>query len=348
MSRYKKSHLRLVADLLEKEPRQPAARPASRNNMNDPTTIIRHYSQKDFDKVHRFWTEVAQLEENNDPVPQQNPIENFGRPNYIPEENLFVAEKDEDIAGYVDVIPELKIGRVILSLLISPEYAKTGLTERLVERAIERATGLKADRVHVNIGQDDSTAKELYSNMGFKLVRRFLELGLGLSRFDLPKIQGDSYRCRPMNQGEEDRMRKVQNRAFLNAWGFNPNAREDISYWIGLTNTNPGDILLCFDGDRPIGYCWTVTNIDQTRDGEVGKGRIHMLGVDPDYRGKGLGKQVLLAGLSLLTSRDLGHVDLTVDSENEVALALYESLGFAFRTSSLWYEKKLSHSRETS
>ena len=90
----------------------------------------------------------------------------------------------------------------------------------------------------------------------------------------------------------------------------------------------------------PLGYCWTVTNVDQTRDGEVGKGRIHMLGVDPDYRGKGLGKQVLLAGLSLLKSRGLGHVDLTVDSENKAALALYESLGFAVRTRSLWCEKK--------
>jgi len=332
----------LVVDLLKKGPRQPAARDAYRDTMNDPATIIRHYSQKDFDRVNRFWTEVAQLEANNDPVPPQNPIENFKRPNYIPEENLFVAEKDEDIAGYVDVIPELRIGRVILSSLISPEHSKIGLSERLVERAVQRATGLKADGVHVNIGQDDSAAKELYLKMGFKLVRRFLELGLDLSRFDLPKTHRDSHRCRLMKRGEEDILRKLQNRAFFNTWGYSPNTIEDLRYWIGLTNTSPGNVLLCFDGDRPTGYCWTVINVDQTRDRRIETGRIHMLGVDPDYRGKGLGKQVLLAGLSLLKSRGLRRVDLTVDSENRVSLNLYVSLGFAVRTSNLWYEKMLA------
>jgi len=307
--------------------------------MNDPTTMIRHYSQEDFDKIRRFWAEVSQCEANNGPVPQQNPIENIGRPNYIPEENLFIAEKDEDIAGYVDVIPELKIGRVILNLRVHPKYKKTGLTETLVERALDRAKGLKADRAHVNIGHDDPGAKELYSKMGFKPVRRFLELGPDLSEFDWQKTYRDSHQCRLMKQGEEDVLRTVQNRAFLNAWGYSPNSMADLTYWIGITKTSPGDIVLCFDGGRPIGYCWTVINVDQTRDGKAANGRIHMLGVDPDYRGQGFGKRVLLAGLSLLESRGLKRVDLTVDSENNVSLNLYVSLGFAVRTSNLWYEK---------
>jgi mycothiol synthase len=67
-----------------------------------------------------------------------------------------------------------------------------------------------------------------------------------------------------------------------------------------------------------------------------------MFGVDPDYRGKGTGKRVLLAGLAHLKSKSLQVVELTVDSENEVACALYESIGFRVRTSSLWYEKAVS------
>jgi ribosomal protein S18 acetylase RimI-like enzyme len=151
-----------------------------------------------------------------------------------------------------------------------------------------------------------------------------------------------------MKRGEEDIMRKLQNRAFFNAWGYSPNSVEELRYWIGITNTSPGNVLFCFDGDRPTGYCWTVVKVEETGDKRIEKGRIHMLGVDPDYRGKGLGKQVLLAGLSLLKSRGLRNVDLTVDSENRVSISLYVSLGFAFRMSNLWYEKKISHSQTVS
>ena len=66
-----------------------------------------------------------------------------------------------------------------------------------------------------------------------------------------------------------------------------------------------------------------------------------MLGVDPDHWGRGIGKQVLLAGLSYLKSRGLRVVELTVDSKNKAACALYSSVGFKLWTSSLWYEKKL-------
>jgi mycothiol synthase len=66
-----------------------------------------------------------------------------------------------------------------------------------------------------------------------------------------------------------------------------------------------------------------------------------MLGVDPDYRGSGLGRKLLLAGLSYLKRKGLQIAELTVDSENKVACALYKSMGFKPWTSSLWYEKRL-------
>ena len=67
-----------------------------------------------------------------------------------------------------------------------------------------------------------------------------------------------------------------------------------------------------------------------------------MLGVDPDYRGKEIGKRVLLAGLARLKSKSLPVAELTVDSENKAACALYKSIGFKVRTSSLWYEKVIN------
>ena len=70
-----------------------------------------------------------------------------------------------------------------------------------------------------------------------------------------------------------------------------------------------------------------------------------MIGVDPDYRNTGIGRELLLAGLSYLKSQGLEVAQLTVDSENWVARALYRSLGFEVCHTSLWYEKRLGRAR---
>jgi len=67
-----------------------------------------------------------------------------------------------------------------------------------------------------------------------------------------------------------------------------------------------------------------------------------MLGVDPDYRGKGIGKELLLAGLAHIKSKGLQVAELTVDSENEAACALYQSIGFQVRSNTFWYEKLIN------
>ena len=67
--------------------------------------------------------------------------------------------------------------------------------------------------------------------------------------------------------------------------------------------------------------------------------RAHRERLQPDYRGRGIGKKTLLAGLHYLQSKGVRVVKLTVDSENKSALALYSSVGFKPQTVSLWYEK---------
>ena len=72
-----------------------------------------------------------------------------------------------------------------------------------------------------------------------------------------------------------------------------------------------------------------------------------MLGADPDYRGKGVGKRALLAGLAHLKSKGLQVAELTVDSGNKAALTLYRSVGFKVWMSSLWYEKAINQGKDS-
>jgi mycothiol synthase len=64
-----------------------------------------------------------------------------------------------------------------------------------------------------------------------------------------------------------------------------------------------------------------------------------MLGVDPDHRGKGIGRELMMVGLARLRNRGLTAAELTVDSENKAACALYQAIGFEVEVRTLWYEK---------
>jgi mycothiol synthase len=184
-------------------------------------------------------------------------------------------------------------------------------------------------------------AKELLARMGFTLVRRFLELRLDLYKRHLQEIGNHPPYYRPLQSGEGESLTQLQNRCFAGSWGYNANTLEEINYRIKLPNCSPEDIILAFDSDKPIGYCWTRINPQKNKAPSEGTGRIYMLGVDPDYQGRGLGRQLLLIGLSYLKSKGLRVVELTVDHENKAARTLYKSVGFKLWTRSLWYEKKL-------
>lgn len=310
--------------------------------MSNPTYIIRNYHSEDFDKLVRLGTDVEERGQTECLISPLDLIESLGQPNHSSESNLFIAERAGEIVGYTNVNPELNIGRAVLGWLVHPEHRRRRIAAKLVNRAISRIRELGIKTIHVNILQNSPMAKQLLTKMGFTLIRRYLELRLDLSKALLSEINEICPRCRPLQPGEEERLTQLQNRSFTGSWGYNANTVEGIIYRIHLPNCSPEDIILAFDADKPIGYCWTRITIWQNKTRGEGAGRIYMLGVDPDYQGRGLGRQLLLAGLSYLNRKGLRVVELTVDSENKVACALYKSVGFKLWTSSLWYEKRLN------
>ena len=309
--------------------------------MSNSSYTIRNYQPKDFDKYALLEIEAEKLELTGHSVSPQVVAENLGRLNYTPEQDLFVVEIAGNIVGYMNAAPELTIGRVILDCWICPEHRRRGLATKLLGYATNRAKELRAKVAHVNIAEDNVIAQRVLSRLDFSLIRRFLELRLDIADVHWPDINQAALECRYLQRGEEDKLTQIQNRAFIGTWGYNPNTVEEIIYHTNLSTCSPEDIVLIYEGDKVIGYCWTGIACEGGATSKR-KGRIFMLGVDPDYRGKGTGKKVLLAGLARLKSKGLQVAELTVDSENKAACALYKSIGFKVQTSSFWYEKVIN------
>jgi mycothiol synthase len=308
--------------------------------MNQTTVRIRNYQPADFPKYVQLQAEVEKIEPSGRCVSTQFIAEQLSRPNYCPGRDLFVAEVGNGIVGYVDIETEMAIRRVVLDCTVHPEHRRKGLATELFNRAVDRIKELGIKVVHVNIREDNMIAGQILSQLGCSLVRQFLELGLDIGHVDGSHIH-PAMEWRYLQPGQEDELAKLQNRAFAGTWGYNSNTVETITFRINLSTCSRRDIILAYDDDRAVGCCWTGISCEEGIPSET-KGRIHMLGVDPDHRRRGTGRQLMMVGLARLRNRGLRVAELTVDSENRAGCALYQALGFGVQARTLWYEKLIN------
>ena len=302
---------------------------------------IRNYRPSDFEDYVQLHTETIKLDRSERSISKQRLAESLEHPSFHPEIDLFVAEHGGRIIGYAAVFLEAAIKRAILECMIHPLHRKKGIATKLIGRAIRHAEAAESKVAQVNVPEINLPARNLASRLGFKFIRHFYELKLDLNNIRLPDFEPSGYIIRRLGHNEADKLTHIQNHAFADSWGFNPNTPEEIAYRINTSSCSPENIMMAYLKNYPIGYCWTRIMLEDNPAAGRMKGEIHMLGVDPAYRKKGIGRNVLLAGLADLKSKGVTIVELTADGEEPAALGLYESVGFEVCSRTEWYEKKL-------
>jgi len=90
-----------------------------------------------------------------------------------------------------------------------------------------------------------------------------------------------------------------------------------------IAKRNPQFVAL--DGDRVVGWC-DVRRLEMDATLHWG---ILGIGVVPEYRGRGIGRQLLDRTIAEAWKRGFTRIELTVRTDNERAAALYRQLGFA-------------------
>ena len=87
---------------------------------------------------------------------------------------------------------------------------------------------------------------------------------------------------------------------------------------------DPEGFLVLEEDGRVAGSCWTKIHADSSPP----MGEIYVIGVDPEFHGRGWGRALTEAGLDWLAGQGLTVGMLYVDAGNLAAVSLYRSMGF--------------------
>ncbi len=260
----------------------------------------------------------------------------LAQPGLSTEKNCWLVEEGHEVTGYAILYPELRIQRTLLEMGVHPSYRGGDIEMQIVRQGVARAKELGARVLHLCFSPASSLSAVLKEE-GFSWARRYWGMRWQEDHIPSPKPP-PGFSITTFQNDDAERLTQVQNASFEGSWGFCPNTIEEVEYRARLSISRPEGIFFLCHAEETAGYCWT--NIQGTPKSSVGF--IGMIGITPSYRGRGLGKPILLAGMEYLHSAGVKHIELNVDGENAAAIGLYQSVGFQKKAELHWFEAPLS------
>ncbi len=216
-----------------------------------------------------------------------------------------------------------------LDLAVAPDARGSGVGGGLAAQAVEEPGPLSAWS-----HGDHPAAARLADRHGFERTRELWVMRLAASVALDPLVVPKGIEVRGYRPADKADLLRVNGEAFqlhpeqggLDERGLAERMAEP--WW------DPGGLLVAVENGRMIGFHWTKQHSDLL-------GEVYVVAIAPEKQGRRLGRLLTLIGLHRLRSQGVKEIVLYVESDNEVAIALYHKLGFthAAQDSHLQYSR---------
>ncbi|MDT0202561.1 mycothiol synthase [Nocardioides sp. AE5] len=207
-----------------------------------------------------------------------------------------------------------------VDLAVAPSARGTGVGAALAEAAAD--AGAREAWSH----GDHPGAAVLAARHGFARARELWVMRRPVARA-LPEVQRrGGHDVREFRPGDEAELLRINAAAFADHPEQGAMDAANLAERMGEPWFSPAGLLVAVEPGPDgvmLGFHWTKVH-------SAGVGEVYVVGIDPTAQGRGLGKELTLAGLHHLASvlDDDGEVILYVEADNLPARAVYEGLGF--------------------
>jgi mycothiol synthase len=271
-----------------------------------------------------------------------------------PARDVLLAEVDGALAGYARVKwkADADGSRYYQPIgFVAPEWRRRGLGRALLRWSERRLREIAAThpagvpRSFRNFSPTSRVGKVIMlEREGYQAVRHFYDMERSLAGAlpDAPLPAG--FEIRPVQPEHLHTIWEANNLAFAGHWG-SPPTEADYPAWLKRPNFDPGLWQIAWEASTGRVAGVAINEIDAAANREFNRqaGVVGELSVGRPWRGRGLGRALLVRSLAVFQSHGLALAALGVDSANATgALGLYESVGFRVVGHGIAYAKEMS------
>jgi len=204
---------------------------------------------------------------------------------------------------------------------------RASFARRLLAATLQLAQEAGAPLVRLYVPAGATWAIDAASGQNFRAVRTQHIMLRSPAAPPLDTFPVAGVKVRPLLAGEEPQLLAALNRAWAGTWNARPLTPEVLSQ--DLAGQRSG-MLVAVDehGGNIVATAHALFNAESSNPDGQPYAWISNLTVDPAWRGRGLGRAMLAAGLAYLRDRVARSVALGVDGGATAPLTLYQSAGF--------------------
>jgi mycothiol synthase len=222
-------------------------------------------------------------------------------------------------------------------LALLPAYREAAAGARLLDAARELTRTMELRRMRLYVPSRAAWATRPAAEAGFRPVRALHAMLRHAGTETPPAPQVNGILVRPMRRGEEDVILAAINRAWEGTYNFHTISMDT---FLSEVQNQRDSFLVAVDATDPTRIARTVhARFDPLARNPDGApyAWVSNLTTQPEWRRRGLGRALLIAGLRHLDNRGAQSVALGVDGGNLIARRLYESLEFqTISTLEIW------------